>query len=194
MNSFFKTMLEQINESPEKPIELEFGNKPKEDSDGDNDQDQTSKNDLIKDMTPDEPDAKLADEGEDSTLADLKNLIPKEIEDLAHQQPASLLFALSFLIGGSRLVLSLSTVTKDYKMRNFCLNTILLLVDNVDNSAVQDNLKGLLVNQLYGLVLERLKDIGDRMFGEKTEMSRMKLGVLHDQLMDILGKYSPLSK
>lgn len=158
------------NGDGDKPLTLEFGGEtlPEDDS----------------------PDAQLSKDG--GTAADIEALIPNKIKDLVDNAPSSIMFALSLLLGGSKLSVAMQSLQSSRGMRAFMFNVVLLLALKKDDDEVTQNLKKLLSAQSAKAAQDRLGKVYDALLANK-ETDKIDLNTLHGEMAKLIRGMPPVT-
>ena len=160
-----------------KPLTLEFGGEQLPDPE--------------EDSSNEAPDEQLAQDS--TTLADINAMVPTKIQDLLRTVPSSITFAVSVLLGGSKLAMAMQTMQMNKPMRNFFFNLILLLAAHKEKSEVSSNLSRLFSPAAAKAASDRLSQVYDKLLANKTGDDHLDVTVLQDELMKLIRTMAPMS-
>lgn len=130
------------------------------------------------------PDAQLASQS--NTLADINAMVPTKIRELVDKAPASIMFAVSVLLGGSKLAIAMQSMQSNRLMKNFFFNVVLLLAANRTDDNVEKNIRKLFSPAAANAAIDRLDKVYDELIANKTETDRLDVATLHDELAKMI--------
>lgn len=137
------------------------------------------------------PDSQLAGDGA-KLLSDIEAMVPEKIKDLVDSVPSSIMFALSILLGGSKLSLAMQSMQSNKYMRNFFFNLILLLAMRKDQDEIESNVRKLLSGSAATAAMDRLGKVYDELIANK-EPDKLDIAVLQGEVAKLIKSMPPIT-